>query len=227
MVAGCLGQRTCPRSCCAAHQPRAPAASRLRGPPDAAAARSERPGARTQPLLPRASPLLSTMERARLRPPARARKGGEPNDRSAQDASARWRRRRSCSWGPARRPGSSHPAGPGRLGATTPGNSRDILEWAEGLPWDCSERGNEFAHTFSFPIFPGVLPYTLLVTQHFPPLCLLRIPRRSSPQGLYSPKPSFFPSETTAHLGPVHWPPPLPAFTKLLSSEENIGLVSS
>lgn len=107
---------------------------------------------------------------------------GEPNDRSTQDASARWRRRRSCSWGPARRPGSSRPAGPGRLGATTPGNSRDILEWAEGLPWDCSERGNEFAHTFSFPIFPGVLPYTLLVTQHFPPLSLPRIPRRSSPQ---------------------------------------------
>lgn len=85
MVAGCLDQRTCPRSRCAARQPRAPAASRLRGPPDAVAARSERPGARTQPLLPRASPLLSTMERARLRPPARARKGGELSDRSAQD----------------------------------------------------------------------------------------------------------------------------------------------
>lgn len=81
MVAGCLDQHTCPRSRCAARQPRAPAASRLRGPPDAAAARSERPGARTQALLPRASPLLSTMERARLRPPARAKKGGELRER--------------------------------------------------------------------------------------------------------------------------------------------------
>lgn len=38
MVAGGLGQRTCPRSCCAARQCQAPAASRLRGPPGAAAA---------------------------------------------------------------------------------------------------------------------------------------------------------------------------------------------
>lgn len=114
MVAGCLGQRTCPRSRCAARQPWAPAASRLRGPPDAAAARSERPGAGTQPLLPRASPLLSTMERARLRPPARARKGGEPGDRSAQDAAAAGEVEAEAErlWGPARRPGSSRPAAP-------------------------------------------------------------------------------------------------------------------
>lgn len=114
----------------------------------------------------------------------------------------------------------------GGWGATTPGNSRDILEWAEGLPWDCSERGNEFAHTFSFPIFPGVLPYTLLVTQHFHLYACCRFQEGAHPQGLYSPKQFFFPSETTAHLGSVH-PPPLPAFAKLLSSEENIGLVSS
>lgn len=114
MVAGCLGQRTCPRSRCAARQPWAPAASRLRGPPDAAAARSERPGAGTQPLLPRASPLLSTMERARLRPPARARKGGEPGDRSAQDAAGEVEAEAERLWGPARRPGSSRPAAPPR-----------------------------------------------------------------------------------------------------------------
>lgn len=47
MVAGCLDQRTCPRSPCAARQPRAPAASRLQAPPDAAAARSKHPGAKT------------------------------------------------------------------------------------------------------------------------------------------------------------------------------------
>lgn len=42
MVAGGLGQRTCPRSRCAAHQSRALAASRLRGPPGAAAAARRR-----------------------------------------------------------------------------------------------------------------------------------------------------------------------------------------
>lgn len=120
MVAGCLGQRTCPRSRCAARQPWAPAASRLRGPPDAAAARSEHPGAGTQPLLPRASPLLSTMERARLRPPARARKGGEPGDRSAQDdAAGEVEAEAERLWGPARRPGSSRPVPGGGGGATT------------------------------------------------------------------------------------------------------------
>lgn len=128
--------------------------------------------------------------------------------------------------GPRPPPWLRPPHSPWAAGGHNPGNSRDILEWAEGLSWDCSEWGNEFAHTFSFPIFPGVLPYTLLVTQHFPPLCLLQIPRGSSPQGLYSPKQFFFPSETTAHLGSVH-PPPLPVFAKLLSSEKNIGLVSS
>ncbi|XP_060243015.1 serine/arginine repetitive matrix protein 2-like [Meriones unguiculatus] len=97
------------------------------------------------------------MERARLRPPARARKGGEPGDRSAQDAARRWRRRRrqSRSRGPARRPGSSRPAAPGRRGAATPGNSRDILEWNKGPPQDHSEGGSESTHTFSFSIFPG------------------------------------------------------------------------
>lgn len=183
MVAGCLGQRTCPRSCCAAHQPRAPAASRLRGPPDAAAARSERPGARTQPLLPRASPLLSTMERARLRPPARARKGGGAQRQERPGRLGEVEAEAELLLGPRPPPWLLPPRRPWAAGGhNPPGNSRDILEWAEGLPWDCSERGNEFAHTFSFPIFPGVLPYTLLVTQHFPPLSLPRIPRRSSPQ---------------------------------------------
>lgn len=176
MVAGCLDQRTCPGSRCAARQPRTPAASRLRGPPDAAAARSEHPGARTQPLLPRASPLLSTMERARLRPPARARKGGELSDKRAQDAAREVEAKAEAERlpGPARRPSSSPPRKPWAAGETTitttttpPGNSRDILEWDRGPPQDCSERRSKSAHTFLFPIFPGVLPDTLLVT-HFP-----------------------------------------------------------
>lgn len=110
MVAGCLGQRTCPRSRCAARQPWAPAASLLWGPPGTAPARSERPGARTQPLLPRASPLLSTMERARLRPPARAQKGGEPSDRSALDTAGEVEAERLA--GP--RPPLAPPAAPRR-----------------------------------------------------------------------------------------------------------------
>lgn len=101
MVAGCLNQRTCPRSRCAARQPWAPAASRLRGPPDAAAARSETlaPG----PSLCSRAPLPSSpqwsgpgsalrQERGRegspatgaLRPPPRG--GGEGGGRAAHGA---------------------------------------------------------------------------------------------------------------------------------------------
>lgn len=100
-----------------------------------------------------------------------------------------------------------------------PGNSRDILEWDEGPPQDRSERRSKSAHTFSFPIFPGVLPYTLFVT-HFPhpehTLCLLQIPRWSSPHVLYKPKPAFFPSETTAQHGPARSIPLPPCFFVLL-----------
>lgn len=208
MVAGCLDQHTCPRSRCAARQPRAPAASRLRGPPDAAAARSERPGARTQALLPRASPLLSTMERAQLRPPARARKGGELSYGSAQDAAGEVEAKAEAERlpDPALRCRSSRNLGGdgdnhNHRRHHPPRNSRDILEWDEGPPQDRSERRSKSAHIFLFPIFPGVLPYTLLVT-HFPhpehSLRLLQIPRWSSPHVLYNPEPAFFPSETMA-----------------------------
>lgn len=152
----------------------------------------------------------------------------------------RWRRRRRQrgSSRPARRPGSALPAtwAAGETTTTTtttsPGNSRDILEWDEGPPQDCSERRSESAHTFSFPIFPGVLPYTLLVAQFPHPLPfsqstlrLLQILRWSSPHVLYSPKPAFFPSETTAQH--ALFTASLLTLTSVCPLKKTIGLVLS
>ena len=62
MVAGGLGQRTCPRSRCAARPSRAPAASRLRGRPGAAAAARRRARAAGLGAAPaRLSPSLSEL----------------------------------------------------------------------------------------------------------------------------------------------------------------------
>lgn len=164
MVTGSLGQRTCPRSRCAARQPRAPAASRLRDPPGAAAARSSRAGGGTPARLPRASPLLSTMERAQLRPPARAQKGGERGEspRRAGKAEAGLDGSRS----PARHRGSSLSAVPGPCGQATPETSRGILKFALRDRPKNAQKGRQDCPRLSFPIFPGKPPHAPLLTQN-------------------------------------------------------------
>lgn len=91
MVAGGLGQRTCPRSRCAARQSRASAASRLRGRPGAAAAARRR--ARAAMLGARLSPPLHNGAS-----PAPPRRGELP------DLAAPGRRGRGGSPGPAHSP---------------------------------------------------------------------------------------------------------------------------
>ncbi|XP_054393024.1 atherin-like [Pongo abelii] len=132
MVAGGLGQRTCPRSRCAARQPRAPAASRLRGSPGAAAA-AKRLGRWWRGL--RAAP-------ARLSPPLHNGAGPAPPSRTSAEGRGA---RREESPGPRREgggrggaaprapptsPASSLPADPGprRRAYPTPGTFRSFQE---------------------------------------------------------------------------------------------------
>lgn len=93
MVAGGLGQRTCPRSRCAARRSRAPAASRLRSRPGAAAAARRRAraagfGAAPARLSPRlhngASPAPPSLTSAE----GRGTRRGERPDRAGRRAGA-------------------------------------------------------------------------------------------------------------------------------------------
>lgn len=125
MVAGGLGQRTCPRSRCAARQCRAPAAFRLRGRPGAAAAArgraraaGPRRGSRAPlPSWPQWSEPSSALRHERGREGSPERGAPRPRGESGGGAGSR---------GPAHRPGLLPPRTPlaawegvlrGRLGA--------------------------------------------------------------------------------------------------------------
>lgn len=137
MVAGGLGQHTCPRSRCAARQCRTPAASRLR----ARQVQPRRPGGKragggASARLPRASPLLSTMELARLRPPARARKGGEPDEGSAPGRARRGRGGGSSRPRPRLQAPPSSRSPPAACEGVLRGRLGAFAVWAAGLPPD-------------------------------------------------------------------------------------------
>lgn len=123
MVAGGLGQRTCPRSRCAARQSRALAASRLWGPPGAAAeARRQarwRRGLGSTPA--RLFPPLHNG--ARPAPPSDTRAKGRGAKRGKRPKPRGGRRGRAGSSAPPRCTDSSLPAAP-RRGRESSGMSR-------------------------------------------------------------------------------------------------------
>lgn len=186
MVAGGLGQRTCPRSRCAARQSRALAASRLRGSPGAAAAARRRArwrwGLRATPA--RLSPPFHNG--ASSAPPSRTSAGG----RGARGVSrtARGSQGRGGPRSPAHSPRPLPPRSPsaawegvlwGRLGAFRNLGYRTVPR--------LHERGRRKAYIFSLPIFSGEPPHTRFHTSvptpsppEFPQ-CRPKFPRWSSP----------------------------------------------
>lgn len=163
MVAGGLGQRTCPRSLCAARQPRALPASRLRGPPGTAAA--TRRQARWRRVL-GATP-------ACLSPPLH--NGASPAPPFGTSAKGRGTKRgerpktRGEGGGGSRGPAHSHRLLPPRsLTAAWEGVLRGRLGAFGRLRCRTvprpREKGRQDAYIFSFPIFPGEQPHIPLFT---------------------------------------------------------------
>lgn len=132
MVAGGLGQRTCPRSCCAAAQSQALAASRLRGPTDAAAAARRREhwrrGLRAAPA--RLSPPLHN--RASPAPPSRTSAEGRGASGGDSPGPRREGRDGAGSRSPAHRPRPRPPQPLSRVGGSPQG-----MSW--GFQWGCSQ----------------------------------------------------------------------------------------
>lgn len=219
MVAGGLDQRTCPRSRCAARQSRGLAASRLRGPPGAAAAARTR--ARWRRGL-RATP-------ARLSPPFHNGASSAPPSRTS--AEGRGARLGEC-------PGPRREGG-GGAGSRSPAHSRRPLPpHSPTAAWEgvlggrlgafgslgyrtvprLHERGRRNACIFSLPIFPGEPPPSHSVCTPSSPLEFPQILVLNSQDGAHPPPPCAlssckvpsFPFKTITHRTPVHHRPPTP-----------------
>ena len=170
MVTGGLGQRTCPRSRCAARQSRAPAASRLRGRPGAAAAARRRARAAG----PRAPPARRSPRLHNGASPA------PPSGTSAEGRGAGLREHPDRAARAGKSGGGADPQGPAHsprlLPPQTPSPSAaegaypGLLRAPRnlGCPATASPhregREGETTYIFSFPIFPREPPHTPLFT---------------------------------------------------------------
>lgn len=218
MVAGGLGQRTCPRSRCAARQSQALAASRLRGPTDAAAAARRRehwqPGLRAAPA--RLSPPLHN--RASPAPPSRT--SAEGRGASGGDSPGPRREGRDGAGSRSSAHSPRPPAPPRPRGRQSAG---DVLGLSGELFPDSVKGEGETPTSFHFPSSQVSHPKTL-----FSHVCLLALPSSLSspntcpeiakmelnylhpPHALSSFKASSFSSRTTTHSTPEHQCRPVP-----------------
>lgn len=223
MVTGGLGQRTCPRSRCAARQSRAPAASRLRGRPGAAAAARRRaraagpraPPARRSPRLHNgASPAPPSGTSAEGRGaglrehPDRAARAGKSGGGADPQGPAH-----SPRLLPPKPPAPPQPRAPTRDSSGLPGiwaaRRRPLHTTREGRarpPTSFHFPSSHVSHPT--PLFSHIRPDALPSFDfpqdgaHLPP-----------PQALSSFKASSFPSKSTVHHSPVHQCPPIPDLT--------------
>lgn len=151
MVAGGLGQRTCPRSRCAARQSRALAASRLQGLPGAAAAARRQtrwwwglgatPARLSPPLHNGASPAPPSGKSAKGRG---AKQGERRRNRAGQAGAGRV-------LGPAHTPGSSLPAAPQLRGRASSGDVQGLSGvWIAGMSPDRVKGEGEKPTSFHF-----------------------------------------------------------------------------
>lgn len=212
MVAGGLGQRTCPRSRCAARQCRALAASRLWDPPGAAAEASRRArwrrglGATPARLFPPLHNGASPAPPSDTRAGRGAKRGKRPKPRGG-------RRGRDGSSAPPLPTDSSLPAAPQPRGRESSGGVQGLSGvWVAGLSPDRGKGRGEPPTASQFPSFQVSHPTSFFVQNRpcaLPPPPLSSLNVMNSHDGVHLNPPLLFPVSRLRHFPPK--PPPISA----------------